>query len=187
MDECPTTDVMAPSGTFPKAAACAEEGEAIANANAYDGHEDLLVIDNEGTLETVCQIRFTVKRVGTAPPGCRYTKEGATTETDCVWTQTVEYSNPMMMVDVNGACANSGYGLNSEKIEKFNGCRAAIGYAPECLDHEGACRMKYYAPMGKWDIAPGGLSYCTAADAAAGMCSPADRFSYNPRANCTYR
>lgn len=188
--DCPTTDVMAPSGNFPNGAACGEEGEATASACAYDGYEDLIVFGGEGGLgDPVCLIRFTVKRVGNAPAGCRYMNQKTAMETNCVWTQTVEYSNPVMMVNVNDACANSGFALNAAKIAKVNGCRVAIGYAPDCGDHDSACRMKYRVSLGGWDAvpAPGGLSYCTAAAAAKGDCTPADRLAYNPRTTCSYQ
>ena len=188
-EDCPTTDVMAPSGSFPNGAACGEKGEATASACNYDGHEDLVVIGGDGLGDDVCRIRFTVKRVGNAPAGCRYTNHDTAMETNCAWTQTVEYSNPVMMVNTNNACANSGFALNSAKIEQLTGCRLAIGYAPGCGDHDSACRMKYSVSMGKWDSvpAPGGLSYCTAEAAAKGDCSPADRLTYNPRVTCTYQ
>ena len=184
--DCPTTDVVAPSGTFTKEAACGEEGEATANACTYDGYEDLIILDNT-SFETVCQIRFTVKRVGNAPAGCRYTNFDTGAQADCGWTQTVEYTNPVTMLDVNGACAASSFGLNSAKLQQLTGCRVAIGYAPECGDHDKACRMKYYVSSGKWDVAPGGLSYCTPENATAGNCSPSGRFGYNPRVSCDYQ
>jgi hypothetical protein len=187
-EDCPTTDVVAPSGTFPMAAACAEDGQATASACAYEGYEDLLVIGDAGLGDPVCQIRFTVKRVGNAPAGCKYTNHDTGMETSCAWTQTLEYSNPVMMVNTNNACANSGFALNAAKIEAINGCRVAIGYAPNCGDHDNACRMKYRVSLGGWDPvpAPGGLSYCTAEAAAKGDCTPADRLTYNPRTNCMY-
>jgi hypothetical protein len=187
--DCPTTDIMAPSGTFPKGGACGEEGEATANACSYDGFEDLLVIGDDGLGDPVCRIRFTVKRVGNAPPGCRYMNHDTGMMTNCEWTQTLEYSNPVMMVNVNDACANSGYGLNAAKIAQLTGCRVAIGYAPGCADHDSACRMRYRVSANAWDSVPasGGLSYCTAAAASAGSCSPADRLTYNPRSSCTYQ
>jgi hypothetical protein len=186
-EDCPTTDVMRPSGTFPNAGACNEEGEATASACAYDGHEDLLVVGGDGLGDPVCQIRFTVKRVGNAPAGCRYTNHDTGMQTDCVWTQTLEYSNPVVMVDVNGACANSGFGLTTQKIEQLNGCRVAIGYGPGCEDHDGACRMKYSVARATWEVAPGGLTYCTAEAAGRGDCSPANDFGYNPKSACFYR
>jgi hypothetical protein len=188
-EDCPTTDIVAPSGSFPKGAACGEEGDATASACTYDGHEDLLVLGEDGLGDPVCRIRFTVKRVGNAPPGCRYTNHDTGMQTNCEWTQTLEYSNPVVMVNVNDACANSGYALNAAKIDKVNGCRVAIGYAPGCGDHDTACRMKYRVSLGGWDTVPasGGLSYCTAASAAKGDCSPADHLTYNPRATCTYQ
>jgi hypothetical protein len=180
---------MAPTGTFPMAGSCAEDGKATASACAYEGYEDFLVIGDAGLGDPVCQIRFTVKRVGNAPSGCKYTRHDTGMEVACAWTQTLEYSNPVMMVNVNNACANSGFGLNAAKLDKLNGCRVAIGYAPECGDHDSACRMKYRVSLGGWDPvpAPGGLSYCTAAAAAAAACSPADQLTYNPRAGCNYQ
>jgi hypothetical protein len=188
-EDCPTTDIIAPSGSFPMGAACGEQGEATASACAYEGHEDLIVIGDDGLGDPVCQIRFTVKRVGNAPAGCRYMNHDTAMQTNCGWTQTVEYSNPVIMVNVNNACANSGFALSSAKIDQMDGCRVAIGYAPNCGDHDSACRMKYRVSQGGWDPvpAPGGLSYCTAEAAAKGDCSPADKLTYNPRAACTYQ
>jgi hypothetical protein len=178
--DCPTVEVMVPSGTFPNGGVCGEDGSATATACAYDGTEDFVVWGEDGLgdpiTSRVCVIRFDVKRVGNAPPGCAR----------CGWTQTLEYSNPRMMTDVNGACANSGYGLTSAKIAQINGCRVAVGYEPDCLDHDGACRWKYYVSTGMWAYASG-LSFCSAQAAAAGECTPANGLRYNPKAACTHR
>ncbi len=178
--DCPTVEIMPPSGTFPNGGVCGEVGEATATACAYDGFEDFTVLGEDGQgdpiTSRVCVIRFTVKRVGNAPPGCP----------KCTWTQTVEYSNPTIMVDVNGACAKSGYALDAAKIAKINGCRVAVGFEADCLDHNGACRWTYSVATGMWTLGSG-VTYCPAADAAGGVCAPANGLKYNPKAACTYQ
>jgi hypothetical protein len=178
--DCPTLEVMPPTGTFPNGAACGEDGNATAEACSYDGYEEFTVWGEDGLgdpiTSRVCVVRFDVKRVGNAPAGCA----------KCAWTQTVEYSNPRVMVDTSGACANSSFGLSTDKIARLNGCRVAVGFEPNCLDHDGACRWKYYVSMGMWAYASG-VTYCTAAAAAGGNCSPANGLRYNPKTACTYR
>ena len=129
-------------GGFTRVGVCAQRGMATATATNYDGYEELTLIGDEGLGDPVCVVRFTVKRVGNAPAGC----------TDCSWTQLLEYSNPMTLTNVEGACAHSDLALDAAAIANIDGSRVAIGFAREYQGAHGSARMKYSDAMMKWDV-----------------------------------
>jgi hypothetical protein len=129
-------------GGFTMVGVCAQRGRATANATAYDGYEELVLIGDMGLGVDVCVVRFDVRRVGAAPAGC----------TDCMWTNLVEYSNPSVMTDTNGACANSDLALDAAAIARIVGTRVGIGFAPMFQGAHGSARMKYFDAMMRWDV-----------------------------------
>jgi hypothetical protein len=129
-------------GAFTMVGVCGQRGRATANATAYDGYEELFMIGDSGLGVDVCVVRFDVKRVGAAPDGC----------TDCMWTHLVEYSNPSVMTDTNGACANSDLALNATAIAAIVGSRVGLGFAPMFQGAHGSARMKYFDAMMTWDV-----------------------------------
>jgi hypothetical protein len=137
-----TTGAGGTGGGFTRLGVCAQRGMATATATSYDGYEEFALIGDEGLGDPVCVVRFTVKRAGNAPAGC----------TDCSWTQLLEYTNPMTLTNVEGACANSDLALDAAAIAQINGSRVAIGFAREYQGAHGSARMKYFDAMMKWDV-----------------------------------
>jgi hypothetical protein len=88
----------------------------------------------------ICVVRFDVARVGDAPGGCE----------DCRWTHLVEYSNPTLVTDVDGVCANSELGLSAARIAEIEGSQAAYGYVFEYSGHNSVL-LKYDAELDSWD------------------------------------
>jgi hypothetical protein len=125
-------------------AVCGQRGSATATATTYaNGWEEFIITSDSGLGDVICAVRFDVKRVEVPPPaGC----------TECSWTQTVEYSNPRTMTDVNGVCANSDYGLNAAKIASINGSRMAIGFVREWMGAHGSVRFRYFQNKCMWDV-----------------------------------
>ena len=128
--------------TYTNVGVCGQRGEATATASTYTGWEEFFMTSDEGLGDDVCVIRFDVKRSGTAPAGC----------TDCSWTQTVEYSNPTVVKDVAGACANSDLGLTTAKIATINGTRIPIGFIREWQGAHGSVRFRYFENRCAWDV-----------------------------------
>lgn len=127
---------------FTKTGVCAQRGTATADASSYDGTEEFALIGDEGLGADVCVVRYDVKRVAAAPAGC----------TVCLWTHLVEYSNPTVVTDVNGACANSELALTTAKIAAMSMTRVGIGFAKDLNGAHGSARMRYFDAMAKWDV-----------------------------------
>jgi len=104
---------------------CGLRGEALVFADSYEGWEEYYVIGDEGLGEELCVVRFNVRRVAEAPPGC----------TDCLWTHEVEYSEPQVLVDTDGVCARSELALDDTAIAEIAGQRHGYGYIFEYIGH----------------------------------------------------
>ena len=128
---------------FTTVGVCGQRGEATATATTFDGWEEFFMLSDEGLGAAVCVVRFDLKRVGAAPcGGC----------TECTWTQQVEYSNPRVMTDTGGVCANSDLALTTAKINSIVGTRLSIGFARELGGAHGSARMKWFDAQQKWDV-----------------------------------
>jgi hypothetical protein len=130
-------------GPFLNVGVCGWSGKATASATAFDGYEDRFILSDEGLGAPVCVVRYDFKKVNMTPPGgC----------TECEWTHVVEYSNPRVMTDTNGVCANSELAFTAAKIQSFVGMRISIGFARELGGAHGSAMMKYDTAMQKWDV-----------------------------------
>jgi hypothetical protein len=128
---------------YTNVAVCGQRGQATATATSYTaGWEELFMTGDEGLGDDICVVRFDVTRSGDAPAGC----------TDCSWTQTVQYSNPTVVKDVNGACANSDLALNAAKIASIAGSRLSIGFVREWQGAHGSVRFRYFENRCAWDV-----------------------------------
>ena len=128
---------------FTTVGVCGQRGEATATATTFDGWEEFFMLSDEGLGAAVCVVRFDLKRVGPAPcGGC----------TECTWTQQVEYSNPRVMTDTGGVCANSDLALTTAKINSIVGTKISIGFARELGGAHGSARMKWFDAQQKWDV-----------------------------------
>ena len=128
---------------FTTVGVCGQRGEATATATTFDGWEEFFMLSDEGLGAAVCVVRFDLKRVGPAPcGGCA----------ECTWTQQVEYTNPRVMTDTGGVCANSDLALTTAKINSIVGTRLSIGFARELGGAHGSARMKWFDAQQRWDV-----------------------------------
>jgi hypothetical protein len=132
------------SSTYTRTAVCGRRGQATATATSYaEGWEEVYMIDDEGMGVDICVVRMDVTRVGAAPGGC----------TECSWTQTVSYSNPRVVTDTGGVCANSDLGLTAAKIAALGGTRASVGFIREWQGAHGSVRFMYTESTCTWELA----------------------------------
>jgi hypothetical protein len=124
---------------------CGQRGEATVNATTFAGFEELYVIADEGFGDDICVVRFETMRVGDAPEGC----DDPTAGVVCLWTHMVELTRPMVMTDVDGACAKSGFGLDAEAIAALDGSQAGYGFVSEFAGHNSVL-LRYDEAMGDW-------------------------------------
>ena len=130
------------AGSFTRVAVCGSRGQATADATSYDGYEERFMIDDSGLGVDICVVRWDLKRVGAAPAPC----------TDCTWTHMVEYSNPRVITDTGGVCANSDLHLDAAAIAAVVGTRVSIGFASMLGGAHGSARMKYFETTHMWDV-----------------------------------
>ena len=130
------------AGGYTRVAVCGSRGRATADATSYDGYEERFMIDDSGLGVDICVVRWDLKRVGAAPAGC----------TVCSWTHLVEYSNPTVITDTGGVCANSDLHLDAAAIAAVVGTRASIGFASMLGGAHGSARMKYFDTTQMWDV-----------------------------------
>jgi hypothetical protein len=136
---------------FTMVGVCGWRGSAMASATTFDGYEERFILGDEGLGGPVCVVRYDFKKVSMTPqPGCNVCE--GTNCTPCEWTHVVEYSNPTVMLDMNGACANSELGFTTAKIQSYVGMRPSIGFVREVLGAHGSAMMKYDTAMQKWDV-----------------------------------
>lgn len=141
------------AGTWPNVGVCAVHGEATAEATSFDGWEDRYIVSDSGfgsDADRPCVIRFDLKRVGPAShaSGCV-----DTLAKPCEWTHLVEYSNPQILADLAGACANSDLGLTPDAVAKIVGTRLEVGYLNQYAGAHGSVRMVYFDSKNAWDVA----------------------------------
>ena len=118
-------------------------GQATADAATFDGYEERFIIGEQGFGSDVCVVHLNLKRVGDAPGGC----------TVCTWTHLLEYSNPSVLTDTDGVCAESDLALDASAISKIVGTRVAIGFAKQLGGAHGSARMTYNDATQSWDVA----------------------------------
>jgi hypothetical protein len=131
---------------FSQVSVCGQRGQSMVNASMFEGYEEYFIISEEGFGEDICVVRFDVRRVGEAPAGC----DDPAADVDCLWTHLVEFSNPMVLTDTDGVCADSELGLDQAAIDEIDGSRAAYGFVSEFAGHNSVL-MKYDDAMAKWD------------------------------------
>lgn len=136
------------TGTFANEAACGERGMAKASATAYEGTAEFYIIGEAGLGTDVCTIRYDVKRVEAGEAGCA----------DCSWTHLVEYSNPSVVLNMEGACdaSDSDPQLDAAGRATLDGARVSLGFSPAA--GHGSQLMKYDESMKAW-IAVGRSSW----------------------------
>jgi hypothetical protein len=151
------TDAGAGDGGSTQTGVCGQRGEATVNATEFTGFEEFFLISEEGFGEDICIVRFDVARVGDAPPDC--SDDGVA----CLWSHTVEFSNPSVVLDEDGVCADSELALDAAAIAEIDGSRASYGFVAEFAGHD-RILMKYDEAMGIWN-GYGNATYDEAAEA----------------------
>lgn len=126
-------------GGFAESGVCGARGQSPVSADSFAGYEEFYLIGDRGFGTDICVVRFDVSRVGEAPAGCD----------DCVWTHRVEYSNPQILVDVDGVCENSELGMDSARIAEIDASQAAYGFVEEYSGHVSVL-MKYDETTSTW-------------------------------------
>ena len=104
---------------------CGQRGESTVSKTEFEGWEEYYLLGDEGFGDEVCVVRIDVTRVGDAAAGC----------SDCAWTHLVEFTNPKVITDTDGACAKSDLGFDAEKLAAIDGTRAGYGYVFEYMGH----------------------------------------------------
>ena len=106
----------------------------------YEGFEELYILTNEDDPTDVCRVRYDLHAVGEPEVPCSI----------CEWDVVVERSNPSVVVDLEGACANSDLSLDDAAIAGAVGKRDAYGFAREYVGHA-SILMRYNENTGQWD------------------------------------
>jgi hypothetical protein len=133
---------------------CERSGNATVTSSYWGGYEEFYIWSEEAVLngpleepiddDLVCRIRFDVSLVGPAPAGCVDLDNAP-----CEWAHTVEYSNPQVQLDVNGACGRSEAGWDQAWVDAMVGSRASYGYLYMWLGHDSVL-MTYSEATGEW-------------------------------------
>lgn len=119
-------------GSFTETGVCGVRSVGIVTADSFETTEEIFLLGDEGLGDDLCIVRYTVSRVGDAPPGC---DENAGQQDACLWTHLVEYSEPEVVLDENGVCENSELGMSQEAIDAIDGTQVAYGYVFEYQGH----------------------------------------------------
>jgi hypothetical protein len=133
-------------GGFINPASCGERGSATVSTTAYMGTSEFYIIGDSGLGDEVCVIKFDVKRTGAAPANC----VDPTTKTACSWSHQVQFTNPTVVTNTNGACDNSDSvpALDAAGIAKINNMSIGRGFSR--VAGHGDSLMKYDGTA--WDV-----------------------------------
>ena len=145
------------SGGFVNAATCGERGMATVNATSYSGYAEFFIIGEAGLGTDVCAIRFNVARIGAAPAGC----------TNCNWSHQVQFTNPTVMTNVDGACdANDAIpAIDAAGRAALTGSKSSRGFSKitghgdELMKYDDATQMWIGVGRGNWDEPTNMLGY----------------------------
>lgn len=134
-------------GDEPQVGVCGLRSEGTVTVDDFETYEELYLLGDEGFGEEVCIIRVDVVRVGEAPAGC---DEMAGQQDECLWTHQVEYQNPEVVLDEDGACANSDLGMDAAAIAALEGQQLGYGYVFEYQGHNSVL-MTYSEERAAWE------------------------------------
>lgn len=104
---------------------CGLLGQATASPTEYQGTEEHYLIGDAGNGDDVCRVRVDVAFVGPPPMPCEL----------CEFAVTVAFSNPVVITDVDEACANSDLGLDAAAIAALVTGTASYGHVEEYAGH----------------------------------------------------
>ncbi|HLV22453.1 MAG TPA: hypothetical protein VKZ49_16280 [Polyangiaceae bacterium] len=127
------------SGAVARVGVCGVRSAGVVTADSFETYEEHYLLGDEGFGDALCVVRFDVRRAGDAPDGC---DESAGQQDMCLWTHLVEYSNPSVLVDEDGACEDSELAMDSAAIAAIDGQQVAYGYVFEYQGHNSVL-MRY--------------------------------------------
>lgn len=159
------------ASTFVNMGTCGERGKANATATAYDGTAEFYIIGEGGLGMDVCTVRYDVKRVAAGQDGCKDPLSGAA----CAWSHLVEYTNPTIVLNMDGACdASDGVPpLDAAGRAELDGTRinrgfsAAAGHGDSLMKYDDATQKWIAVGRVSWSEASGNLEY----DISSGFCN----------------
>ena len=132
---------------FTETGVCGVRSTGIVTVDDFETSEEYYLLGDEGFGDDLCAVRFDVTRVGDAPAGC---DDFAGQQEGCLWTHLVQYSNPEIITDVDGACENSELAMSASAIDAIDGQQVAYGYVFEYQGHNSVL-MIYDDEQGVWD------------------------------------
>jgi hypothetical protein len=121
--------------------------EGTVTTEGFDTFEEFFLLGDSGLGDDLCVVRFRLTGVGEAPPGC---DENAGQQQECLWTHLVEYSDPEVITNVDGACENSELGMDEDAIAAIDGSQEAYGYVFEYQGHNSVL-MVYDQQAQSWE------------------------------------
>jgi hypothetical protein len=129
---------------FSERGVCGQRGESTVLGASFAGFEEFYIIGDRGLGDDVCVVRFDVTRTGDGQAGCA-DLEG----NPCSWTHEVTLSNPTVVLDMDGVCANSTVALDESRIAELDGTVASYGFVSEYAGHNSVL-LKYDEPSDSW-------------------------------------
>jgi hypothetical protein len=125
---------------------CGQRGEGTVTASAFSGWQEFYLIGDDGFGSEICVVRFEVTRTGEAPPGC----SDPAADIECSWTHRVQYDDSEVVVDEDGACANSELKFDAARIDSLDGSEVAYGFVSEYAGHASVL-MTHDSAAGTWE------------------------------------
>lgn len=111
--------------SYDRTGVCGTSGEGTVMSGDFSGFEDVYLIGDEGLGDDVCRIRFTLTTVGAPVTSCD----------TCEFAFVLERGAPSVVVDADGACANSALDMGAAGIEAMIGTTVSYGYVSEYVGH----------------------------------------------------
>lgn len=133
-------DSVAESSVTDTAVAYTVNTDASESQTAFQGYEEFYIMTNEDDPVDVCRVRYELYAV----------QEPAIACVECVWDVVVERRNPSVIIDLDGACANSDLALDAASIAAEEGERVAYGFVNEFVGHEYVL-MRFNDDLGAWE------------------------------------
>ena len=126
-------------GDYTEEGVCIQAAEGTVTLDSFVTVETRILVADGGLGDNICEVQFDVNRVSAGQAGCD----------ECEWTHTVQYSNPVVLTDVDGVCGNSERGLDEAAIAEIDGSEVSVGFAAEVQGHGGAL-MTYDPATETW-------------------------------------
>ncbi|MEE9386807.1 MAG: hypothetical protein V3V08_25600 [Nannocystaceae bacterium] len=106
----------------------------------YEAVEETYLVGDQGDGDDMCRIRFDVKSIGVPTVDCPM----------CEWSYVVRRSDPVIVTNIETACANSELALDATAIATADGGEAWYAYVREFLGHNDVL-MIYDHDTKRWE------------------------------------